>query len=45
MGLAASARASFGIYNSKEDIDILNNAQNVIRYLIIKWTLRNYIKR
>ena len=26
MGLAASARASLGIYNSKEDIDILNNA-------------------
>ena len=26
MGLAASARASLGIYNSKEDIDILTNA-------------------
>ncbi len=26
MGLAASARASLGIYNSKEDIDILSNA-------------------
>ena len=26
MGLAASARASLGIYNSKEDIDILNSA-------------------
>ena len=26
MGLAASARASLGIYNSKEDIDILSKA-------------------
>ena len=26
MGLSASARASLGIYNSKEDIDILSNA-------------------
>ena len=26
MGLTASARASLGIYNSKEDIDILSNA-------------------
>ena len=26
MGIAASARASLGIYNSKEDIDVLCNA-------------------
>ena len=28
MGITASARASLGIYNSKEDIDILSNAIN-----------------
>ena len=26
MGIAASARASLGIYNSKEDIDVLSDA-------------------
>ena len=26
MGVAATARASLGVYNSKEDIDVLSNA-------------------
>jgi cysteine desulfurase/selenocysteine lyase len=26
MGIAASARASLGIYNTKEDIDVLKNS-------------------
>ena len=46
MGIAASARASLGIYNSKQDIDALSDAiENATRFLVIKWILKNYIKK
>ena len=38
LGIPASARASIGVYNSKEDIDVLyGQLTNVRKYFRFKW--------
>jgi len=39
LGLSATARASFGIYNTKDDIDLLNESLNKCKKIFnLKWT-------
>ena len=46
LGIPATARASIGVYNDKEDIDKLSDAiKNVKKYFKTKWNLKSYIKK
>merc|ERR1711991_330481 len=45
LGIPASARASLGVYNTKDDLDKLSDAIKIVRkFFKIKWTSKSYIK-
>ena len=46
LGIVASARASLGVYNTKEDLDKLNSSINKCKKIFnLKWILKNFTKK